>query len=49
MSAASSIDLDSDPRSIIGSRIYEAPRDLVDAARTIKHNAETRIGETDRD
>jgi uncharacterized protein YndB with AHSA1/START domain len=34
VSAASSIDLESDPRSIIGSRVFEAPRDLVFAAFT---------------
>lgn len=34
MAAANSIDLDKDPRSIIGSRVFNAPRDLVFAAFT---------------
>ncbi len=34
MAAANSIDLDSDPRAIIGSRIFDAPRALVFAAFT---------------
>lgn len=34
MSVRNSIDLDSDPRSIIGSRVFDAPRDLVFAAFT---------------
>ena len=32
MSARNSIDLDRDPRSIIGTRVFDAPRDLVFAA-----------------
>jgi uncharacterized protein YndB with AHSA1/START domain len=32
VAAANSIDLDKDPRSIIGSRVFNAPRDLVFAA-----------------
>ena len=32
MSARHSIDLDRDPRSIIGTRVFDAPRDLVFAA-----------------
>ena len=34
MSVKSSIDLDQDPRSIIGSRVFEAPRELVFSAFT---------------
>ena len=34
MGVKSSIDLESDPRSIIGSRVFDAPRDLVFAAFT---------------
>jgi len=34
VSAKNSIDLDSDPRSIIGSRVFDAPRKLVFAAFT---------------
>ena len=34
MGAKNSIDLKSDPRSIIGSRVFDAPRDLVFAAFT---------------
>ena len=34
MSARNSIDLDTDPRTIIGSRIFDAPRDLVFSAFT---------------
>ena len=34
MAAGNSIDLASDPRSIIGSRVFEAPRELVFAAFT---------------
>lgn len=32
MGAENNIDLDSDPRSIIGTRVFDAPRDLVFAA-----------------
>ena len=34
MDAKSSIDLDTDPRSIIGSRLFDAPRELVFSAFT---------------
>ena len=34
MAVRSSLDLDSDPRSIIGVREFDAPRDLVFAAFT---------------
>jgi uncharacterized protein YndB with AHSA1/START domain len=34
MAAVSSLELDQDPRSIIGMRVYDAPRDLVFAAFT---------------
>ena len=34
MTGASSVDLDQDPRSIVGTRIFDAPRDLVFAAWT---------------
>jgi uncharacterized protein YndB with AHSA1/START domain len=34
MTAESSLDLDRDPRSIIGMRVYDAPRDLVFSAFT---------------
>ena len=34
MAAANSIDLDSDPRAIVGMRVFEAPRDLVFACFT---------------
>jgi uncharacterized protein YndB with AHSA1/START domain len=34
----SNIDLDSDPRSIVGSRVFDAPRDLVFAAFTDPKN-----------
>ena len=34
MGVKSSVDLDSDPRSIVGSRVFDAPRDLVFAAFT---------------
>ena len=34
MSATSNLDLDRDPRSIIGMRVFEAPRDLVFSAFT---------------
>lgn len=34
MAARNSIDLDGDPRAIIGSRVFEAPRELVFAAFT---------------
>jgi uncharacterized protein YndB with AHSA1/START domain len=34
MAAKSSLDLDSDPRSIVGMREFDAPRDLVFAAWT---------------
>lgn len=34
MATRNSIDLDSDPRSIIGSRVFDAPRELVFAAFT---------------
>ena len=34
MSAKSSVDLEQDPRSIIGSRVFDAPRELVFAAFT---------------
>jgi uncharacterized protein YndB with AHSA1/START domain len=34
VSAKSSIDLDTDPRSILGSRVFDAPRELVFAAFT---------------
>lgn len=32
MAAANGIDLDSDPHAIIGSRVFDAPRELVFAA-----------------
>ena len=34
MSATNSIDLERDPRSIIGTRVFDAPRELVFAAFT---------------
>ncbi len=34
MSVKNSIDLDTDPRSILGSRVFDAPRELVFAAFT---------------
>ena len=34
MAATNSLDLDQDPRSIIGTRVYDAPRELVFAAFT---------------
>lgn len=41
MAAKNSLDLDSDPRSIVGSREYDAPRDLVFSAFTdAKHLAQ---------
>jgi uncharacterized protein YndB with AHSA1/START domain len=41
MTTANSIDLDQDPRSIIGTRIFDAPRDLVFSAWTdAKHLAQ---------
>lgn len=38
MGGKSNIDLDSDPRSIVGSRVFDAPRDLVFAAFTDPKN-----------
>jgi uncharacterized protein YndB with AHSA1/START domain len=41
MSTANSIDLDKDPRSIVGTRVFDAPRDLVFSAWTdAKHLAQ---------
>ena len=41
MTTANSIDLDQDPRSIIGTRMFNAPRDLVFSAWTdAKHLAQ---------
>ena len=41
MAARNSLDLDSDPRSIIGTRVFDAPRELVFAAFTDKGRAQS--------
>jgi hypothetical protein len=40
VAAANSIDLDMDPRSIIGSRVFNAPRDLEGLVQTMARHAE---------